>query len=262
MLAVFLPLAFAAYSLGALLTGMSLLRRSAGARRGAALAFIFGWLAHFVGVVDRGWVTGGLPLSDRGEYLLVLGWAIMTLHLLLWFIWRVHGAGLVLPPLAALCAGAALLAVSLGSHPSATRPGGWFVFHATVSTLGMATLCVALAMSLIYLLQDRALKSYRQLWLLERLPSLDRCDRIGLRALWVGFLLLSAGIATGVAVNAVLRGSPWIHGSKQTFALLAWVVCGVVLGARLTFGFRGRKSAYLTITGVMLGLLTVIGMAL
>jgi ABC-type uncharacterized transport system permease subunit len=43
---------------------------------------------------------------------------------------------------------------------------------------------------------------------------------------------------------------------------LAWLVFAGVLVARFRVGFRGRKSAYLTIAGVMLGLLTVAGMTL
>ena len=51
-------------------------------------------------------------------------------------------------------------------------------------------------------------------------------------------------------------------GAKQIFPLLAWVVFLVVLLARTWLGYRGRKSALLTITGFLLGLATVVGMTL
>ena len=126
----------------------------------------------------------------------------------------------------------------------------------------MATLVVALAMIVIYLFQDRALKSRRTLRLLEKLPPLDRCDNVGFQALVLGFVLLTVGILTGVIVNAAVYDRIWVAGVKQTLAILAWVVFATVLFARFKLGFRGRKSAYLTIAGVTLGLMTIVGMTL
>ena len=129
--------------------------------------------------------------------LLFLGLAVMTLYLLLWFRWRVDAAGIVLPPLAAAAGFGALALLGSTAALPVARPRGWLLFHTTVSTLGMATLVVALAMSLIYLFQDRALKARRKLKLLNRLPPLDRCDHIGFQALAVGFVLMSVGIGAG-----------------------------------------------------------------
>ena len=78
----------------------------------------------------------------------------------------------------------------------------------------------------------------------------------------LGFVLLSLGIATGMIVNASVHGRLWILGVKQTLPLLAWALFAGLLIARFKLGFRGRKSAWLTVTGVTLGLLTVVGMTL
>jgi ABC-type uncharacterized transport system permease subunit len=215
---ILLPVALIAYLVGVFLTILTMSYRSKATRNGASVVFVAAWLAHAAAVVRRVIVTGQFPLSSGAEYLLVLGLVVMTLNLVIWFRWRVDVAGIVLPTVAAL-AGFAALAL-LGADPShQDAPQGWFIFHTTVSTLGMATLVVALAMSVIYIVQDHALKTRKTLRLLERMPSLDRCDNIGFRSLVIGFILL-------------------------------------------TLGIRGRKSAYLTITGVTVGLLTVIGMTI
>ena len=126
----------------------------------------------------------------------------------------------------------------------------------------MAFLGLTFAMAVLYLIQDRALKKRRTLGLLKRLPPLRKCDQIGFRSLVVGFVLLSLGIGTGIAINTAVYQKIWIWSAKGTFPVLAWIVFAVILGARVTLGFRGRKSAYLTITGFALGVLTVIGMTL
>jgi ABC-type uncharacterized transport system permease subunit len=51
-------------------------------------------------------------------------------------------------------------------------------------------------------------------------------------------------------------------GPKQIFPVLAWLVFASILVCRPMLGFRGRKSAYLTIAGFALGLATMIGMTL
>ena len=262
MLTGYLSIALVAYVVGIFLAGLGTFTRIEMTRTGAPILFFVAWLAHLGAVVQRGRETGRFPLSDLGEYLLFLGLAVITLHLLLWIRWRVHVVGIVLPPVAAAAGFGAMALLTSSATQVGARPRGWFLFHTTVSTLGMATLVVALAMSLIYLFQDRALKSRRTLRLLERLPSLDRCDHIGFQSLATGFVLLSVGIVTGFVVNEAVHGQLWLLGVKQYLALLAWVVFAGVLSARVKLGFRGRKSAYLTITGVLLGLLTVAGMTL
>ena len=52
-----------------------------------------------------------------------------------------------------------------------------------------------------------------------------------------------------------LRMSP-----RQVFPVLAWLVFALLFYARSMRGLRGRKSAYLTITGFALGLMTILGL--
>lgn len=257
-----LPGAIVGYLVGIFLTGIAMFYRARAARVGASLAFGAGWTAHLGSLVERGVANGRFPLSNGAEYLLFLGWAVAGLHLLLWFRRRMNVTGLTIAPLAAGSALGALTLFATDGGGADAGSGGMFLVHTTVSTLGMATLCVALAMSVIYVIQDRALKSRSALRILERLPSLDRCDALGHQALWIGFLLFTIGIVSGMVVNGMVHGALWTPEIKQTLPLLAWGIVAGVLLARMVLGFRGRKSAYLTITGVTLGLLTVIGMSL
>jgi ABC-type uncharacterized transport system permease subunit len=258
---IMLPIALVAYIVGLFVAVLATFYGLDFARRVSTGIYVVAWLGHGAEVIRHGVTEGRFPLSSVAEYLLVLGLVVMTFFLLLWFRWHVEVLSVLLPPVAAAAGFAALALFRTSASTPVAASQGWFLFHTTVSTLGMATLVVALAMSLIYLFADRALKTRRTLKLLDRLPPLDRCDRIGFQALVLGFVLLSVGIATGVVVNTAMHDRFWIPGAKQTPALLAWVVFAGVLGARFRLGFRGRKSAYLTIAGVVLGLLTVAGMA-
>jgi len=212
---IYLSVALIAYIVGIFFAILTTTYQSRIARNAASVFWVIAWSAHTVAVVHRGVATGGVPLSSGPEYLLFLGLAVMTLHLLVWFRWRVDVVGIFLPPVAGLTGFVALALLGAGTAQS-SAPHGWFLFHTTVSTLGMATLVVAFAMSVIYLVQDRALKARRTLQLLDRLPSLNRCDSIGFNSLVFGFILLTMGIGTGVIVNASVHDSLWIPGLKQT----------------------------------------------
>ena len=261
MTTVILPIAVVGYVVGIVLAVVATVYRSRAAHRAASVVFAITWVAHLLGIVQYAVATGRVPLSSMGEFLLVFGWTVMSFHLYVWFRLRVEVTGLVLPPLAGLAtlSSLQLLSAAIG-QPSARGP--WFLFHTTVSTLGLATLCVAFAMSLIFLIQHRSLKMGKTLRAMDRLPALDEADQVGFQALTLGFVLLTLGIVAGVMVNSSVHHRLWSPEPKQVFSLLAWIVFAGILIARSALGFRGTRSAYLTIAGFALGLLTVVGMTL
>ena len=257
-----LPVTVICYIVGIVLAVVRTVYRSRTARRLASFVFAITWVFQTVAVVREGVVEGRLPLGNLAEYLLVLGWIVLTLHLYLWFRLEVEISGVALLPLAAIMTFASMQLMRSEPTLSAARPDGWFLFHTTVSTIGMAFLSVSFAMSVIYLVQDRVLKSKKAFKLLERLPSLQKSDQIGFAALTFGFILLTMGIGTGVVVNSAVHERLVVLGPKQVFPVLAWLVFASILVLRPMVGFRGRKSAYLTIAGFGLGLATMIGMTL
>ncbi len=259
---LFLPVSVVGYIAAIVAATLRTVYRSEGARRMASTLFVATWIVHLGGIVQEAVRVGRVPPTTGAEYLLLLGWIVLSLHLLLWFRAKIELSGLVLPPLAGILCFAAMQLLRARAPRPVGPDDGWFLVHTTISTIGMAILCVAFAMSVLYLVQDRALKAKRTLAWLARLPSLERSDQIGHRALVVGFVLLTLGIAAGVIVTAESETRPFVLGAKQILPVLAWLVFAVVLTARAALGFRGRKAAYLTIAGFALGLATVAGMTL
>jgi ABC-type uncharacterized transport system permease subunit len=258
---VLLSLALVGYLAGITLSILGIVRHSARATRGSNYALIFAWIVHLAAVVYHGWVAGRFPMSNSAEFLLVLGWVVLALYFIVWFKWRIAAAGLVLAPLAAVMVAASIGVVPGASEPLAYGTRGLFVFHTTAATLGLAALGVAFAMSLIYLVQERTLKSKQSFAMLDRLPSLETSDQIGHRALLLGFPLLTLGIATGMVWNLIANDAIWTGSPKEIFPTLAWILFALLLVARTLWGYRGRRAAYLTIAGFALGLLTILGIA-
>lgn len=261
MVEILLPSALAGYVFGIVLAAVGTSKRSRNINALATGVYGLTWAVHFVTILLLGISEGRVPLANKFEYLLVFGWFVVGLYLYIVLRRSVPVAGLVLPPLSALSTAAALALYQPQVH-EVVGPSIWFLFHTTISTLGVAFLGVAFAMALLYLAQDHALKSRRAPGLLQRLPSLEKCDRVGLEALIVGFVLLTLGIGTGVALNSSRHSELLSGGVKQVFPLLAWGVFFAVLLARTWLGYRGRKSALLTIAGFLLALASAAGMTL
>ena len=123
MIPVLLPVAIVGYLVSIVLAVVVTMYRSKAARNAASITFVLTWLVHLAAVLQQGILSGRVPLSNLSEYLLVLGWTVMALHLYVWFRLRVDVAGAVLPPIAVICAFCAWLLASETITESSNRGG-------------------------------------------------------------------------------------------------------------------------------------------
>jgi ABC-type uncharacterized transport system permease subunit len=259
--AILFPLVLVAYTVGIVFAILGIVNRSRAARNGSLVAYSLACVLQLAGLLHVVATRGRLPLANLAEVLLTLGFLVVALYLAVQIRWKMDAAGLVLPPLAMIVTVIGLR-LPMGQTPEPMlEKSGVLLFHVTLAALGMAAFFVAATMSLIYAIQDRALKSKRSLLRLERLPPLARLDRAGLEALVLGYPLFTLGIVTGIWLNSSQHQQLFVGGPKQIFPVLAWLVFSGVLGARLARGFRGRKAAYLTIVGFVLAVLSLMGIS-
>lgn len=153
--------------------------------------------------------------------------------------------------LGAFVAPAALTFV-LGSRLGAVHHrvgGGLLALHVTANILGDALFLLACASAVLYLVEERRLKSKRPAGLLGRLPPLDALDRAEHRFLLTGFPLLTFGIITGTLWAHRIEDGSAGDIARAAFALLTWGLFAAVLLLRAVAGWRGRRAAYVTIAG-------------
>ena len=131
--------------------------------------------------------------------------------------------------------------------------------HVGAAAIGTGMLALAFGLALLYLASERQVKTKRPGRLFARLPSLDLIDKAGYRlAVW-GFVFLSLTIATGSLVSHESTGTALPFAPKQGFAILAWALFASLIQARLVAGWRGRRVAFLVITGFVLIIGTYVG---
>lgn len=259
---IIFPLALVAYTVGIVLSIFGTVRRTPVAGRFATFSYVIACLLHLAGILGQFLEHGNFAVDNLPRFLLVLAWLVNLLYIFSHLRWRVHATGMVLPPIAFIMTVIALLLPSRETEEALMAGSGFLLFHIALATVGMAAFFVAASMSMLYVVQDHALKHKLALRWLERLPSLSRADSAGWEAMLWGFALFSLGIVSGLVLNTLEHQKFWFGGPKQVFPVLAWGIFAAVLLARLASGFRGRKAAYLTIAGFILSLLTIIGISL
>jgi ABC-type uncharacterized transport system permease subunit len=104
-------------------------------------------------------------------------------------------------------------------------------------------------MGVLYLFQEREILSRSPSRFYYLIPSLERSDTIGSRAVLGGFGFLTLAMTTGFLWNHSLYARYWTGDPKEWASLLAWVIYVVILGARWRGGWGGRRAAWLAITG-------------
>jgi ABC-type uncharacterized transport system permease subunit len=248
MAIVWLRVALAFYGLGLLYVLIALTRTKELLNRIALHAAYLGMVFHFVSIAEAVRGSGELGLASLSVAASVLGFLIMVVFLLVYMIYQTTSPGIIVFPLVFLLTfvGAA------GQEPfvsiSSSARTGWLVAHISLIFAGYAALVLSFAASLIYLIQERALKAKRPGGLFSRLPALQVTDEIGFRSLLIGFPFMTAGLIAGMVIAQASFGRVEFRDPKIFLSVLMWAVYLILLYTRWSAGWRGRRAAFLAAT--------------
>jgi cytochrome c-type biogenesis protein CcsB len=243
-----LRLALALYSVGLAHSVLTALNKKQTFFKPALIAMVAGFLFQVTSLVVKATEVHYLPLTQRYEAFSFFG-ALATLGFLIAHAkYRIAPLSVFAFPLIFLMTFVAnLFYVRTSSIPQILR-SHWIYIHVPMVFLGYAALFIAFAAAVMYLIQERALKSKHPVRFYNWLPSLDVCDDLAYRSLAIGFPLITLGIITG-ALWAEGAGVVWEQKVDVLFSFLTWFVYLLLIFYRLIAGWRGRKAAYLYIVG-------------
>jgi cytochrome c-type biogenesis protein CcsB len=218
-----------------------------------------GLVAHTLALLQRAAVDGYLPVATVGEALLVFDWLLVAAFLVL--IWRypIKVLGALVAPLAALMVSGTLILPARQGAISPALKGFWLTFHICLTLMGYAALALAGLGGILYLIQERQIKSKQFGFFYRRLPSLSQLDTLNYWCLTIGFPLLTAGIISGSLYAQHTLGRFWSWDPKEVLTIMAWLIYAVLLHERLTVGWRGRRAALLAICGFLILICTFVG---
>ena len=229
-------------------------------------ATIIALLIHTTGLGLRWYESyqlgyGHIPLSNMYEALVSMSWCIVLVLILMEQKFKTETMGAFVLPLVSLIMAYASLAPTVRDEIEPLIPAlqsNWLTYHVMTCFLGYAAFAVSFGASIAFLIKNKDAPPTTE----EdsgTLPALDLLDEIIYKANAVGFLLLGIGIITGAVWANYAWGSYWSWDPKETWSLITWFIYAAFLHARLTRGWRGSKTAILSIIGFCGVLFTFFG---
>lgn len=236
-----------------------------GSKATSLLILIFavgGFTLHTTTIIVRYVAAGHLPIISLHEASSFFSWCIVLIFFFLEYRYKLDLLGpFTMPVVFILMLSSSIFPREIKELSPVLR-SYWLGIHTFLAFLGNAAFAIAFGIGLMYLIQEHHLKKKRLGGLFQRLPSLQILDEVNYRLITLGFPLLTLAIITGAIWAESAWGSYWRWDPKEVWSLITWFIYALVLHARLTAGWRGKKAAVLSIVGFMSVIFTFFGVNL
>ena len=238
----FIWVALAFYAASGILT-MLRLRQSAAEQATHPLNYtlmVCGFLTHTAFLYYRGQADRHCPLTNSFETTVFIGtWAAVL------FIFIGRGLptafrflGAFTAPVVLVLDLVALFGLDDQTHTFSKSHSAWVEMHAAIAILSYGAFALAFVAGLMYLVQERQLKSRKLSPSFLLLPSIEQLDVINHRLVLLGFGMLTLGMIGGFISYEIV--GHWTT-PKIIWAIVAWALYAALLAARLGWSLRGRK---------------------
>lgn len=222
---IFQIVATICFAVGFVLSVMSLRsRRPHLASRNLILIGI-GFIAQCAFLHQRGELHGKCPITDGAERLIFVAWSLSIMYFVLGRAFRLSLVGVFTAPILALLH---LIALILNLvNPVVARPvdsiDPWLEMHAAMSMLAYGAFAFASISAIMYLVQNRQLKSGHPGHLSFSLPPIQYLAEALVRLLLIGLFLLTVGVVSAL----FMQKSP----STMHFSLFGgvWIIYTIVV---------------------------------
>jgi cytochrome c-type biogenesis protein CcsB len=202
---------------------------------------------------------GAVPALNLKGALSFFSWTIIGAYIIFQLRFRIMVLGSFVVPFSTFLM---IISSTIPISPITVRPifkGFWLPLHVATALLGDAIFAIAFIAGVMYLIQEHQIKTKRLGAFYSRLPSLNSLDSINYQAINYGFLLLTIGMITGSIVAQGSHGSYWLWDPKEVWSLITWLCYAALLHQRMAVGWRGRRSALMSIGCFFILIFTFIG---
>ena len=238
-------------------------RRQPGVGRAATTLLLFAALSHTFVIGMQTMEVQHVPYANPSRFLSTFVWLLALSYLYLELTTDERAMGVfILPIIVGLLVVPVLNPGVENDDPVLRSP--WFWVHVSAMLFAYASFGLAMVLGVTYMLQFKEIKKKHLGYFYERLPSLQILDAMNSRAVAVGWIFLTIGLAVGVVWAAQARSlAPEnvnlrmmsLDDPKIFFAFLTWAVYSFEVLARRTMGWNGRRAAWLSALGFAIVLL-------
>ncbi len=208
-----------------------------------------GFASHTYFLIMLGLQRRHFPITNLSESLSFFAWCITLTFIMAYFRYRINVLGAFVLPLVSLLTVFSQLVWEENHSIPPLLKSNWLYFHTSVAFLAYAAFFLTFISGILYLIQEKELKNKKFRFFYFRLPSLQVCDDLLRRSLFVGFISMSITIVTGAFWAQQAWGRFWSWDPKETASLITWAIYLLLVNYRLSASWRGRRAAYISIVG-------------
>ena len=213
---------------------------------------VLGFLLHFAATVLRGIGAERVPWANMYEFALTATLAIVLVFLVVQFFVDLRFLGVLITGMTVIFLGITKVNyyVEIVPLPPALD-SYWLIIHILVAVLAVAFLTLSFGLSVLQLLQarreGRALEGESVMNWLSSLPRAVRLEDLAYRMAIIGFVFWSFTLIAGAIWAEAAWSRYWGWDVKEVWTFVIWVLYAGFIHARATRGWRGVRSAWLSI---------------
>ncbi len=207
-----------------------------------------GFFPHVGSIALRWSATGISPFISTSESL-ILG-VFMTVLMFLIFQFstkKVRPLGVLVMPVAFVLMGwAGTLMKEVVDTLAPALQSAWIWVHIVGASIGFASVLIAAGLGLLYLLKEK-----KSGGLYDRLPEPPELDTLSYRFVAGGFVFFGFMMVSGCFWANQVKGTYWNWDPVEVWSLVTWLIYGIYLHLRITFGWRGKRLAWYALIALL-----------
>jgi cytochrome c-type biogenesis protein CcsB len=227
-------------------------RRSRSVRIGFSLT-VLAWLLHLGADITRGIGASRVPWANMYEFALTATLAIVFIFIIAQFFVDLRYLGALVTGLTVLFLGISKLKYYVEIVPlQPALDSYWLVVHILVAVLATGFLTLSFGLSVLQLVQTRRERLEKEgestkLTFLRGIPDAKRLEDLSYRVAIIGFVFWTFTLIAGSIWAERAWSRYWGWDTKEVWTFVIWVLYAGFIHARATRGWRGTRSAWLSI---------------
>jgi cytochrome c-type biogenesis protein CcsB len=205
-------------------------------------------------------------LTNGYEFILTFSLGIVGVLLFSEFKYKLKALGAFVMPVPFLLLAFIILKMGPAERVAAAIPPAlksqWLTFHVFTAMLAYGAFAVSFGLGIMYLLKadssSAAGKNSKGSWV-SKFPDENVLDELAYKIIGFAFPMLTLCIVTGAIWANYAWGTYWSWDPKETWSLITWIIYAAYLHARLMYGWKGKRAAWMAILGFIAVLFTFFG---
>jgi len=209
-------------------------------------------VCHLVEIITRNIALNTMPLSTTHDAFAFIAFSILLVYMISELGLQNRGAGLFILFFSLVLQLLSTFNMSWEPETNELLTNKTFAIHASLSITGYTALSLAAIYALMYIIQNNNLKKRNLGKLFLQLPALTYLEKMSVRSVITGIVLLGLGILLGHYQALVMIGDFWPRDVKVIVSDAVWIlyIGGFILSSIKKW--RGEKMASMSLYGFLI----------